>query len=109
MLEPNNPVIFFQLGLLRYNNENYEEAINSLERAVVLNNVYANAKYFLGLAYYYAGRTGDAIDQFEQVAETNPENEGVKLILANLEAGDDPLAGLREDVQDQGVPPIGGE
>ncbi|MDP3735244.1 MAG: tetratricopeptide repeat protein [bacterium] len=93
LLEPNNPLIFFQLGLLRYNGESWDNAIAAFERAVLLNDVYANARYFLGLSYARVGRTADALTQFEVVARYNPDNAEVKTVVANLRAGREPFAG----------------
>lgn len=91
ILDPNNPVTFFQLGLLRYSKNDFAGAAGALERAVALNDVYANARYFLGLSYYRMGGLNErAIEQFEKVQSTNPESEDVKSILANLRAGKPP-------------------
>ena len=47
-VSPNNFGVFFQLGLLQYQNNNFNAARTALERTVGLNNSYANARYFLG-------------------------------------------------------------
>ena len=65
-----------------------------LERAISINNNYSNARYFLGLVYDRQKRTGDAIGQFEKIAELNPGNEEVKRILANLRSGKGALSGI---------------
>ena len=93
LLSPLNPVIFFQLGFLKYNKPDNRGAILSLERAVELNTDYANARYFLGLAYYRAGRADEAIGQFERIAQLNPGNTDVAKILENLRSGKSPFAG----------------
>lgn len=87
LISPNDPVVFFQLGLLRYNAKDYAGAASSLERAVVLNSFYSNAKYFLGLSYDKLGRRSDARKQFEDIAALNPDNAEIKLILSNIKAG----------------------
>ena len=110
ILAPQNPVVFFQLGLLRYNKQDFPGAIAALEAAVKLNDVYANARYFLGLAYFKVGRPADATAQFTKIAELNPDNAEVKTILANLQAGKEPFADT--DVQapeTRPEPPIDGE
>lgn len=94
LTSPNDFGIFFQLGFLRYQNENYSQAISALERAVQLNSVYANAKYFLGLAYHKVGRVDDAVAQFEDVQTLNPDNTEVQKILSNLRSGQDPFASI---------------
>src|SRR3989344_3835846 len=92
-VSPANPVIFFQLGFLEYSVKNYQVATAALEQAVSLVDNYSNARYFLGLAYYYYERPADAIVQFERIAELNPDNAEVKQILENLKGGKDPLTG----------------
>lgn len=94
VLTQNNPVIFFQLGILKYNQFDNQGAIAALEMALALNNDYANARYFLGLAYDRVGRKDDAVRQFEDVERLNPDNEEVKKILENLRAGRRPFADI---------------
>ena len=93
-LAPNDITVFFQLGLLKYNNKDYAGAITAFERAVGLSSNYANAKYFLGLSYQKVGRVADAIVQFEGVQSTNPDNQEVKNIITNLKAGRAPFANV---------------
>jgi tetratricopeptide (TPR) repeat protein len=111
ILVPDNPVLFFQLGILRFNVGDFAGAAAALERAVALNDTYANARYFLGLTYEGLGRTAEAIVQFEEVQKFNPDNEEVKIILANLQAGNPPFAGLETsgDITDREELPIEGE
>lgn len=87
IINPNDPNIFFQLGLLKYNNNDFKGAVESLEKSISLAPDYANAKYFLGLSFERLGQTSFAIQQFEEVQTSNPENEEVKAILKNLRAG----------------------
>ena len=91
-LNPQNPVLFFQLGLLQYNNKDYAVAAKSLETAVQLQPDYANAQYFLGLSYTRLDNVSEAITQFRSLAKTNPDNQEIAFILNNLEAGKSPFA-----------------
>lgn len=91
-VSPDNFGVFFQLGLLQYQNNNFNAARTALERTVGLNNNYANARYFLGLIYDKQGLKEKAIEQFEQIQKTNPDNEEVKKILSNLKNGRGALA-----------------
>ena len=91
-VSPNNFGIFFQLGLLQYQNNNFNAARIAFERAVGLNNDYANARYFLGLIYDKQGLKEKAIEQFAQIQKTNPDNEEVKKILSNLKNSRSALA-----------------
>jgi tetratricopeptide (TPR) repeat protein len=87
IIDPNNPVAFFQLGVLRYSSSDFVGAISALERAVTISADYANARYFLGLSYDRLGEKERAIAQFNKIAETNPDNVQVKEILSNLHSG----------------------
>ncbi len=91
-IAPDDPAVFFQLGLLLFNDRAYADAATALERAVALNPDYANAKYFLGLSYEKLKRGADAVKQFTDLKETNPDNKEVDLILRNLMAGRDPFS-----------------
>jgi tetratricopeptide (TPR) repeat protein len=90
LFEPGNPVAWFQLGLLRYGSNDFTGAVQALERAVALNELYANARYFLGLSYWRLGNNALAADKLEQILVTNPDNTEVPLMIANLRAGRDP-------------------
>lgn len=87
ILSPNDPSILFQLGLLQFGNKDYKDATVSLEQAIALSPQYANAKYYLGLSYDKLGKDKEAIAQFTDLKQTNPDNQEVDLILKNLKAG----------------------
>ncbi len=91
-LAPNDSGVFFQLGLLRYSNKDYQGAVSALQQAIALNPAYANAKYFLGLSLERLGRIADAIAQFNELKTTNPDNKEIDLILKNLKAGLPPFS-----------------
>ena len=82
---------------MKFNQGDFEGSTKALERAVVLNPPYSNAKYFLGLSYYNIDRLEEAILQFEDVLDLNPDNEEVKLILKNLRNGDQPFLNTEAD------------
>ncbi len=89
ILSPNNAGIFFELGLLEYNNKDYNNAAQALAQAIKLVPEYANAKYFLGLSLDKLNDHADAILLFQDLAKSNPDNADVASILANLQAGKD--------------------
>lgn len=86
-LAPNDVGVLFQLGLLYYQDKNFENSRLAFEKAVALNLNYSNARYFLGLIYERMGRISDAIDKFKRIENLNPDNQEVKRILSNLMAG----------------------
>jgi tetratricopeptide (TPR) repeat protein len=92
--KPNDPGVYFQLGLLRYNNKDYAGTASAMTQALTLSPDYANAKYFLGLADAKLGKTQDAIALFEDIQKTNPDNTELQKIISNLKAGHDPVASL---------------
>jgi tetratricopeptide (TPR) repeat protein len=90
-LSPNNPIVFFQLGILLYTDKDYAGAAEALSNAVRLQSDYANARYFLGLTYARLGKMADATAQFDELNKSNPGNQEVQLILSNLKAGKSPF------------------
>ena len=86
--------VAFQLGLLYYQNDDFNRAQAELERAVSLNQNYSNARYFLGLIYDRRGDKQRAIKEFEQIEVFNPDNQEVKRVLANLRAGKSALESI---------------
>ena len=59
---------------------------------------YANAKYFLGLSYWQVGKKEEAKKQFEDIEKTNPDNQEIKLILSNIQAGKDPFSNAKPPI-----------
>lgn len=100
-ITPTEPVLFFQLGLLQYNDKNYTDAAAALEKAVSLNSQYANARYFLGLSYARLGKNEEAIAQFTELAKTNPDNQEVAFILTNLKQGKSPFADVKPPIDNK--------
>jgi len=88
---PKEPYLYFHLGLLYFQKEEFENASLALNEAVVLMSDFANARYFAGLSLAKIGKTAEAIEHFEKIEETNMDNVEIKLILKNLRAGKDPF------------------
>lgn len=86
-LEPKNPARYYQLGVLLSSQEKFEQSIVAFERAVQLDANYANARYFLALAYEQVGRSEDAIVQLEIVRDLNPDNAGVEDVISQIKSG----------------------
>ncbi len=93
----------FQLGVLYYNQPEVEDhlkkAEKELKRALELDPDYSNAIYFLGLVYDQQGKKDEAVEQFEKLAQLNPENEFISNILLNLKQGKPALT--EQEVPDQ--------
>ncbi|TSC62546.1 MAG: tetratricopeptide tpr1 repeat-containing protein, partial [Parcubacteria group bacterium Athens0416_74] len=93
-IAPEDSISWYNLGAILYDAGSYVEAVQSLEKAVALQNNYANALFLLGLSYEKLGRAEDALAMLESAARTNP--------------GDATLAGIIENIR-AGLPPQGGE
>jgi tetratricopeptide (TPR) repeat protein len=83
-MAPNDATVFFRLGLLRYNNADYKGAVSAFEKAVILDNSYLNARYFLGMSYKKVGRASDALIQFNILNKVAPDNEDIKDAIASV-------------------------
>lgn len=88
VIEPNNPVRYFQAGLLLGADQKTNDAVIAFERAIALSSDYANARYFLSLAYLDLGRQEDALVQLRIILKDNQDSELVKNIIAQVEAGE---------------------
>jgi len=86
--------IAFQLGLLYYQKNDLDKAAAEFARAVSTNENYSNARYFLGLIHDKQGDKDHAIEEFTKISALNPDNQEVKTILENLQAGKSALAGI---------------
>lgn len=86
-LAPNDTGILFQLGLLYYQDKDFDNSKLVFEKAVSLNENYSNARYFLGLIYDNQNEKQKSIEQFEKIEALNSNNQEVKSILANLRNG----------------------
>ena len=86
-LSPTDSNIAFQLGVMYYRSEQFQKAKTEFIRAITLEENFSNARYFLGLLYDWEGDKESAIDQFNRIAELNPDNEQVKTILTNIQTG----------------------
>ncbi len=91
---PNDQEVFYNLGLIRYNDGEYKSAVEALSRAIQINPNYSNALYYIGLALDKQGDKKDAIAVFQRILELNPQSEEIKAILKNLNAGKAALSGI---------------
>lgn len=91
ILSPGNAGVYFELGLLKYTNKDYQGAAGAFIEALKVVPDYANSQYFLGLSLYELGYKAEALQQFQALEKTNPDNLEVQSIVANLEAGKAPF------------------
>jgi len=102
---PRNSFLPYQLGLIHYSVDDYANAIEAFSAAIRLDSQYANARYFRALSYIYGDNDRDeALQDLRRISEQNAENEVLIAVIANIEAGNDPLEGIAED--DPALPPL---
>ncbi len=88
-------VYLFQLGRYHFNRnkkdkDDLAQAEFFLQRALALNQNYADALYALGTLYQTAGRKDLALPLFQRVAELNPNNKEIQRRLNSLNPGTAP-------------------
>ena len=79
----------FELGLLYYRAGRKDDAVNQLQRAILLSPDYANAHWYLALIYEEKGDISGAIEQLNKIlnVEVNKDNKVVLGKLDQLKSG----------------------
>jgi tetratricopeptide (TPR) repeat protein len=95
-LEPQNPVRYYQLGVLLGIKKDLPGAVSAFERAVTLDANYSNARYLLALAYDELGKSTEAKEQLQVVLNLNPGNAEVANLISVIES-EGSLKRLRTD------------
>jgi tetratricopeptide (TPR) repeat protein len=89
---PDDPNVLFQLGILRSGNGDTDGAIVALSHAVDKNPSYANARFFLAVAYATKTQYDKALAQLQGIAALSPDNAKVVAPdIAQLQAGRNPF------------------
>lgn len=96
-LYPNEPGVYFRLGMLYYKKEALDEAEQAFRGAVTLDKDYANARYFLGFVLDKKDDKKSALEQFKIILESNQDNENLKKIVDNLENNREIMVGLTQE------------
>lgn len=104
ILDPNNSTLFFQLGLLKFNNKDYDGAKGAFERSILLDPTYLNSRYFLGVTASKRGDKDTAIAIFENLHNALPDNTEIAQVLTNLKSGKSALDGILQDQSTQTLP-----
>lgn len=84
---PSESVLWYQLGIILYQQNSYSDAVSALGQAVALNANYANALYILGYALNDSDRKTEAIFVFERVLALNPDNAAISSLVEALKDG----------------------
>ncbi len=86
-LVPQDPLGWYNLGVIYYAAGSYQNAAQSLAQAVSLQRDYANALFVLALSLDKSGDRVRARVALQEVVRLNPDNSSVKDMLTNLDAG----------------------
>lgn len=100
ILAPQDPLAWYHFGTIIFAGNDYENAALAFERAVGLENNYANALYFLSASYAALGRLDDARIALQAVVALNPNEESLQTMLEAFEAGENPFG--NSPVEDEG-------
>jgi len=83
---------YYSLGMLYVMNKQYDEAINTFEKQIIVNKYLAETYYYLGLAYKAKSKTTEANKQFKKALlqfKANNRylniNAGFRVYLADIE------------------------
>jgi len=94
---PTDPNVLFQVGILRLGTGNADGAIQALSAAVDQNQQYANARFFLAVAYATKGDFPHALEQLNAISKLSADNAtAVAPDIAALEAGTNPYTAARQ-------------
>lgn len=90
---PNNPVILFRVGVLRLETNDNAGAVQALSQAVLLNPNYANARYFLAIAYAQKKSYTKAVGEIKAISALSSVNaKAVAHVLSVLKQNKNPFA-----------------
>lgn len=94
---PSDPTVLFQVGILRLGTGNTDGAIQALSAAVDANKQYANARFFLAVAYANKGQLDQSLAQLQAIAALSADNaKAVAADIALLQAGKNPFPPARQ-------------
>jgi tetratricopeptide (TPR) repeat protein len=83
--EANDADIYYEMGLIYFNEERYPEARKVFESAISLAPLNSNALYGLALALEKTGEKDEALYYFKKVQKINPNNREISEKIKNLE------------------------
>ncbi|CAN5708392.1 hypothetical protein BH11PAT2_BH11PAT2_06360 [soil metagenome] len=103
---PTDQNVLFQVGILRLGTGDTDGAIQALSAAVDQNQQYANARFFLAVAYATKGQNAEALAQLNAIAALSSDNAtAVAPDIASLTAGKNPFPPSRQGAL--GIPQTG--
>lgn len=73
-----NPILFYNLGILLYKKGRWNGALTSLRRAIRLNPSFAEAYHNSGTIYFYQGKLPEALAYFKTAQQLSPEDKAIQ-------------------------------
>jgi len=93
-LASQDPLGWYNLGVILYAANDYQNAGASLEKAVSIQNNYSDALFALSVIYDKVGAHANALAAAQKVVDLNPSNVIATEVLQNLQAGKPALEGM---------------
>jgi tetratricopeptide (TPR) repeat protein len=90
-----DPLGWYNLGVILYAAGDVNNAGASLEKAVSIQNNYSDALFALAILYDKVGAHESAIAAAQKVVELNPQNAPAAQVLQNLQKGMPALEGMQ--------------
>ena len=82
----NNSRLYYEIGRLYFNKDEFDKSITYFETAISLSPQYANSLYSVSLAYEKKNNLEKAVEYMKKVAELNPDNKEVAKKLEQLKS-----------------------
>ena len=83
-INPNLPIIFYNLGLSFHYDKNFESALSSYEKAIKLNPDHADTYCNMGMSFNEKGDFKRAIKSYRKTLEINPDHMGAHYNLGAI-------------------------
>jgi tetratricopeptide (TPR) repeat protein len=74
--DPKNPTLYFQRGFQHYQKKEYDEALTDYNRAIKLDDNYADALYYRAIVFDMQNKAKEAITDYTKVIKINSKYEG---------------------------------
>lgn len=83
--DPRNPYYHYNMGLMLYEDEKYEEAGEVFDKAIALNPSNSYLHYKKGIVFYRLGKYGEALEQFKEALRLDEDNRVAKYMIKLVE------------------------
>jgi tetratricopeptide (TPR) repeat protein len=84
LFDPNNPDTFFELGLIRFQNEKFADAVSAFRSVLIINTQYLNAWYYLALADKKVGNLEEAKTILTALQKRFPDDKNITSELNSI-------------------------